>query len=771
VLRSVCALIIIIGAARPAFADFPEKAGSLSPPNPWPAPSQPSPSPQGSSSPSPSPEGSPPLSPWAEDQAELRGRVFERGTIVAIPGARIVTHHGRAVTDEEGRFVLRLPPGEHEVLVAADGFEPVRATEKLIAGQGLIVEYRLLVAGRHKYESTVRGAGRHEGQRFTLRDEELHNLPGGLGDPYRVIGALPGVVTPLPVLPYFVIRGATPGMNGYFLDGMRVPQMFHFLLGNGVVHPRLIDRLDFFPGTYDVSFGRYAGGIIDSETRPARPDGHHGEVQLSLFAASALLEFKLPKDVHVEAAGSYGYLDPIIHAIDDRVHVSYWDYQFRLDWKGLTVEALGSYDNLSIARPVTRRGIMVREDDDFRLTFHRVQIRDRERFGRVEVEGALVGGIDQLAYFGGAGVEKLSLNGRFNVRASWNRFKLFAGFDGEVSQFRPSNFDTNLTMQQPDSAGDLGNARDGVVFGAFAQGSVDIIKKRLDATLGARLDVYHAGPVTLLGIDPRLLVNATLLPWLKLHGGIGYYHQPPAFPIPLPGIDTFSLQLGLQRAIQGSMGVTAELPQSFSFTLTGYYSQFYNINDAAVDFGPAVCTSPPPESLTGLPSQLLRQVDGDAYGMELLLRRSAGRFTGWIAYTLSRSERVYSCGLRPSDYDQSHVLNIVVQARLPWKLMVGARLLVTTGRPVTILEPPDGRSTVRNNVRLPNYVQLDLRIDREWIFKSWALAAFLEALNLTYSESIFGITYPDNDGVKDYFSPQYNGFHWILPTVGLRGRY
>src|SRR5262249_48127944 len=152
---------------------------------------------------------------------------------------------------------------------------------------------------------------------------------------------------------------------------------------------------------------------------------------------------------------------------------------------------------------------------------------------------------------------------------------------------------------------------------------------------------YHAGPVTLLGIDPRLQLHATLLPWLRVNAGIGLYQQPPAFPIPLPGIDTFSLQLGLQKAIQGSAGIAAEMPQSFTFHLTGYYPQFYNINDASVDFGPAVCTSPPPESLTGLPAQLLRQVNGQAYGMELLLRRSAGRVTGWISYTLSRSERIY----------------------------------------------------------------------------------------------------------------------------------
>jgi hypothetical protein len=562
-------------------------------------------------------------------------------------------------------------------------------------------------------------------------------------------------------------------MSGFFLDGMRVPQLFHFLVGGGVVHPVLVDRLDFYPGAYDVSFGRYAGGIIDAETRAARSDGQHGELELRLYDVSTLIEAKLPKAVHLEVGGHYGYPGIIIHAIDDRVQVSYWDYQLRLDWKGLTVEALGSFDDLTIARPVEVMGVTRREYDEFRLTFHRLQIRDRQRFGRVEMEAALVGGIDQMESFGGTGVQKLSLAGRFNVRARWSRFRLFGGVDGELSQFTPSNFGSTETGQQPDQLGDLAGKRNGVVASAFFEGTVDFIKNRLAVTAGARVDVYHAGQVTLVGIDPRFDVRGTLLaPWLRLVGGFGLYQQPPSFPVALPGIDTFALQLGLQHAWQGAVGVEATLPQSVTFSLKGYYEKFLNINDVVLDFGPAVCTSPPPESLSGLPASITRQVDGQSYGMELLVRRHAGRFTGWIAYTLSRSERIFSCGLRPADFDQTHVLNVVLQVRLPWQLMAGARLYYSTGRPVTLLNVTDPAASIRNNARLPDFFQLDLRIDREWLFRRWALAAFLEVLNVTYSESVFGLTYPQMNDVINYLAPpQNNGFKWILPSLGIRGRY
>src|SRR5262249_26312800 len=144
----------------------------------------------------------------------------------------------------------------------------LKVREKVVPGEGRNVEYRLLPDGR--YQSRVLGSARHEGERFQLQGEELRRLPGTLGDPFRAVGLLPGVSTPVPLLPVYVVRGDSPGNNGFFLDGMRVPQLFHVLVGGGVVNGRLIDRVDFYPGSYDASFGHYAGGILDAETKAAR---------------------------------------------------------------------------------------------------------------------------------------------------------------------------------------------------------------------------------------------------------------------------------------------------------------------------------------------------------------------------------------------------------------------------------------------------------------------------------------------------------------------
>jgi hypothetical protein len=73
-------------------------------------------------------------------------------------------------------------------------------------------------------------------------------------------------------------------------------------------------------------------------------------------------------------------------------------------------------------------------------------------------------------------------------------------------------------------------------------------------------------------------------------------------------------------------------------------------------------------------------------------------------------------------------------------------------------------------------VQLDLRIDREWIFRKWAFAAFIEALNVTYSQTVYGVSYPkdmlpDGTTITRYDQPQALGLRWVLPSVGVRGRF
>jgi hypothetical protein len=77
-----------------------------------------------------------------------------------------------------------------------------------------------------------------------------------------VVEVLPGVASVLSGLPYYYVRGASPGSVGYFIDGVRVPLLFHVGPGPSVISPGLVERVDLFPGSFPARFGRYSGAIF-----------------------------------------------------------------------------------------------------------------------------------------------------------------------------------------------------------------------------------------------------------------------------------------------------------------------------------------------------------------------------------------------------------------------------------------------------------------------------------------------------------------------------
>lgn len=620
---------------------------------------------------------------------------------------------------------------------------------------------------------------------ITLAGQELRATAGALGDPFRILSLLPGVATPLPMLPMFSVRGASPGMTGFFIDGLRVPQLFHLLVGGGVVHPGTIERLDFFAGGYDATWGRFAGGIAAASTRPADPPSgryHRVELELRLLDVSGLVELSLPGGVRFTASGHYGYPGPILHAIDDRIGLDYWDYQLRLDWRWLTVQAFGSYDALSLSSDLLGTSSAA---PNLRTAFHRAQIRAHGHSGSLSAEAAIAGGLDEVGSLNKNGVHKRFLSARASLsrRGSW--LSIYAAVDGELASFEIEDLELpslsgfsagsfshgeSSGPTRGDEMGEIAESRTGLTAGAVLQASAELWGRRLVLTAGGRVDVYHAGANTALGFDPRLVLRLTATRWLELRLAAGIYQQPPSFPIQLPGIDTFALQLGLQRATHASLVEELRLGAGFSLQATGYYQRFANVTDLP-PLGPQLCAPPPSPKLNGYTAEILRVVDGSSMGMELLLRRTSERIAGWIAYTLSRAERQLPCGLRPADYDQTHVLNIVAQLKLPRAVRVGARLYLATGRPETQPMTPDYEATLRNNVRLPTYAQLDVRIDKEWRLRRASLLLSVEVINATFSESVLQLGFPKDPrsplGI-DATRPEYVGFRWLLPSIGLR---
>jgi len=128
--------------------------------------------------------------------------------------------------------------------------------------------------------------------------------------------------------------------------------------------------------------------------------------------------------------------------------------------------------------------------------------------------------------------------------------------------------------------------------------------------------------------------------------------------------------------------------------------------------------------------QVLIHGIGNAYGAELMIKKSKGKLTGWMAYTYSRSfkkvngpfpeEQINNGHWYKSNYDKPHDLTLVFNYKLSRRFTFSSNFTYSTGRPVTLPEEKYTLSTYemisyseRNKYRLPDYHRLDLAITYE----------------------------------------------------------
>ncbi|MEX1366273.1 MAG: hypothetical protein AB1Z98_24325 [Nannocystaceae bacterium] len=784
--------------------------------------------------------------PWATDPAtaaRLRGRVLTFGEREPLGDARLVFLDGRpaVLTEGDGTFSVMLPPGRHELIVRAPGRRDLTAAVELQPRQDLEVELRLdSELDSDTYRTVVTAERQVAVSSTTLRDDEIHKMAGSRGDPLRVINSLPGVGQLAGFLPYVVVRGAAPGNTGYYLDGARVPILFHVAIGPSVIHPYFIDQVDFYPSGAPVRLGRYTSGIIEARTRPARRDRVHGDVDIRLTDAGGLLEIpfdrrKVDPDCEepsrrerkakglkgrqcerqtargaLTVAGRYSYTAGILSLVQSQARIAYWDYQARLDHSlgpnlDFTSFAFGSYDDLGTKAVVDEQtGEEIEPAQTFlRFQFHRIDNRLRQRLrGGGRAVYAVVLGLDQTGAGGteGVGTDQWRVAPRADFQVPVNdTLSVGFGFDQELQLFRLPRVDPETITED---IGFLFSERTVSVTAGY----LELLWKKagLEVRPGIRTDFYvqsgrspylprAQGVTYATGVDPRLLMRERVGPKLVLKQTVGAYHQPPSFPIPIPGIESFGFERGLQRNIQGSFGYELQLfDERLLLQQDAYLGRLSNLQDYELA---AASEEEPLDEL----EDVISQVTGWAYGLETLVKLDPRlRTFGWIAYTLSRSTRDFPVGgSANSNWDQRHILNLVLGYKISQKWYFSGRMHYHTGRPWTA--PVDGQSQVdalrrnRNNARLPPFFQLDLRIERIWRWPDWQLHAVLDVANSTYSNEVFLCTPAgeEGNGLDDVPALQMRqaeltaraaasrgiaqctaqGFRYIIPSVGLRARW
>ena len=678
----------------------------------------------------------------------LRGRVLAKGSRTPVFAATVMIDSAPAgETDAAGHFELPAFCGFRRITIQAPAFETATVTHDACADATPLLVRLVPLANAPTYETVV--TTRSAQPALTLAGPELTKTPGSLGDPFRAIESLPGVASLVWPLPIYAIRGANPGNTGFMLDDLRVPALFHMALGPAVIHPYFFDDLAFYPGGYPARYGRYVAGLVSAQTRAAPSDMVHASVDVRLYDAGALVSVPLPGgNGGVAVAARYSYTGPLVSLLSPGLHLSYWDYQMRADRRfgpvRLTLLALGSEDALSSVGPDEL-------DGNYLMRFHRVSLRASTPTGRGQLIAQVAAGYDHSSApivnvrNASISVQAASVAPRLAYRLPTETVDWEVGLDGELQWLAP------VSSVAQAGISDLGQKRNARLFAGYASATIRA-GSRLLVTPELRLDSYSINSVTKADLGPRLALRLLVEPmtWLAVRGG--RFTQPPSLPMQIPGAENFGLALyGLQSSWQASLGVGTKRLPGVEIEVTGYV-QRYVLTDLR---DPSVIGPDP------LATDFLVKRDARSYGMELLIRRPASeRLHGWLAYTLSQNQRALDGGvIGPSDWDQRHILNLVVGYRLG-RYTLGGRAHLNTGRPVLFRN-----SDAETFVRLPTYYQIDLRAERRFLFNRYLLDVYFEMLNCTLNRQVFAM------GQTWTGERVEQGHRIVLPSLGVHGEF
>lgn len=712
------------------------------------------------------------------------------------PGAGFLLRARRTGSDEEvvataddaGAFAFAgLAPGPWEIAIDQPGHE--RLTAELEVREGLVSTVSFTPKADRPWE--IRDAGFDdvviveqappavEVTERVLSADDIRYLPGSAGDVVKAVQNLPGVARPPLGIGQLLIRGTAPEDSAYYLNGAKLPAVFHFAGLSTVVNGDLLSEVALLTGNYGVRYGRTLGGVVDLRVDDALPERSRGYASVDLFQATAFVEQRVGERTAISLSGRRSYIDAVLTPVLSSLGSS-------------AVRAPRYYDAQARVLHRTNRGTLdamfLLSDDAFRVVgdmddADEVQIGLTDRFQKLSVRWTedLGDGWDgEVSFLVGPEARSFAIapDGRANETtvSLANRVELRRGYQGGAVAWR-----AGLDLLTGSSTW----VYDVPAFGAREQGSVWFTSPspylepsfRLgvaEITPGVRVDpwILDQGPAT-WSVDPRLVTRVAASPRTTFEASVGRFSQF-AGPRQVLELSGGNPELGPQSSLQASLGVEQGIGP-FDAEVTVFGAQLTDLvvgrEDAFRFF-----TGPPP----------VGPLDTDPYandgtgrigGVEALVRYSRPRTSAWLSATVSRSTRTKRPGGKEGlfTYDQPLVLNALGTHQLGRGWRIGGRVRYGSGNPYTPVanrtydldsrgfQPVYGPL---DSARLPAFFSLDARIDKDFVYRSWKLTTYLDVQNVTNRVNV------DVPGWTDDYSEEdpIAGLP-IIPAFGVRGEW
>jgi hypothetical protein len=604
-----------------------------------------------------------------------------------------------------------------------------------------------------------------------LDQQTIEKIPTLLGenDVLRAIQLMPGVQSPGDAGVGFYVRGGGPDQNLILLDGVPVYNASHLFGFFSVFNTDAINRVELIKGGFPARYGGRLSSVIDIQMKEGNMKKFGVEGSVGILSGRLMVEGPIVKDkVSFMVSGRRSWFDvfsaPISKAINGNA-VGYYliDVNGKINWKINNKHRIylsGYFGEDKLYGGTGYKDTTYRDKSKFRLSWGNITSSLRWNYN-------------------------ISPKLFMNTTATFTQYKYRIGYDFEAFEkdVKTEDFGSSMGSRIQDWSGRVDfnwypAPNHKVMFGGnytyhtFIPGTTELrlgntktnsgasnifshetqlyiedefkLFKRLTVNLGVHGSTFHVRNKTFWSIQPRASAGVKIIDNLAVKASYSemaqYIHllSNPGISLPtdlwLPVTDNIKPMLSRQIAL----GIFKDWGKLFSTSVEGYYKTMDNVMDYKNGANIFIADDSWEQQIT--------QGQGESYGMEFLLRRSTGKLTGWIGYTLSWNWRKFAdlnYGEKfPYRYDRRHDFEIFLNYEINKKIDISATWVYGTGNAFTYVtsgmdyaNPLGGNTGMgvgffdkRNDQRMRDYHRLDLSVnfkkDKKWGQRIWNVSIY-----------------------------------------------
>lgn len=736
---------------------------------------------------------------FAQQKGVVSGTVKDASSNESLVGVSVYVERLKVgvTTDAKGDFKLELPEGEHLLHISYVGFCAV--DEKVTIGSKpvslkvrLQPETEMLSEVVISSEQANRNVTKMAMSVQTLDMRTIKKIPALMGevDVIKSIQLLPGVQAASEGSSGFSVRGGGTDQNLILLDNAPIYNASHFLGFFSVFNNDVVKDATLYKGDIPANYGGRLSSVLDVQVKDDMPKRLSLQGGVGLVTSRLMLESPLfDGRTSVLASARTTYAGLVLPFLGDDLKGSkiyFNDFNVKLTQtlnknNRLFVSAYHGHDQFSMKDMV---GLGYGNSSATLRWSHIFTERLTSNLSATysQFDYAIDIWFDPYDFTIKAGTNSANLS--YDFAMMWNekhksRFGLMSGFQaykqgqlfdrgGAISQYLQVDSTVNVVRKGLDHALYFSHEympsprfsfRFGVRLSCFQNiGQEDFFvfdayHNVTDTLHYAAGEVFH----TEVRPEPRLAAMYRIDETSSLKASysrtVQYAQVASAATGGLPFDVWFPISPNIkpQKCDQFALGYFRNFKNdAIETSVEAYYKNFQNVidfKDNAITYGNLLVDGE------------LRCGKGRSYGIEFLVRKNVGRFTGWMSYTYSRTLRTvedinFGKEYR-SPYDRPHNIVLVASYDFTPRISVSANWIYNTGQPVTF---PYGQCTVggvtyaiynghRNESRYPSYHRMDISAtlklgDRRW--KKWESELNVSLYNAYARRNTWAITFEQN---------------------------